>query len=57
MTEAQADQLIELMQYLPAIWLGVKQLVFWLLTCAGFGLGWCVANALIDQSNRGIVNY
>ncbi|MFG0249790.1 MAG: hypothetical protein ACF8OB_12960 [Phycisphaeraceae bacterium JB051] len=57
MTETQADQLIELMQYLPAIWLGVKQLVFWTITIAGFGLGWIVANALIDQSNRGIINY
>jgi hypothetical protein len=47
MTEAQADQIIELMQYLPAIWLVGKQIVFWMVT----------ADALIDQANRGILNY
>ena len=57
MTEAQATELIALMQYLPAIWLSVKQIVFWLITGGGFAVGWCVANSLIDQSNRGIINY
>jgi hypothetical protein len=57
MTEAQADQIIELMQYLPAIWLVGKQIVFWMVTGAGFYTGWHVADALIDQANRGILNY
>lgn len=57
MTEAQAEQLIELMQYLPAIWLACKQLVFWSITGAGFYVGWHVADSLFDQANRGILNY
>lgn len=57
MTEAQANQILELLQYLPAIWLSSKQLVFWVVTCVGIASGWLVADTLIDQANKGIVNY